>query len=120
LIHLLRYHCAFEPKIRDDREGLPPQKLKQAIAYINDRLDKDISLTDIASELDLSQYYFCRLFKKSIGLSPYQYLIQQRIEKAKQLLYQGKQSIAEIAVAVGFCGKSQTQSHVNGSLLRNK
>jgi AraC family transcriptional regulator len=107
LIHLLRYYCAFEPKIRDDREGLPPQKLKQAIAYINDRLDKDISLTDIASELDLSQYYFCRLFKKSIGLSPYQYLIQQRIEKAKQLLYQGKQSIAEIAVAVGFCDQSR-------------
>jgi AraC family transcriptional regulator len=56
--------------------------------------------------LDLSQYYFCRVFKRSIGMTPHQYLIQQRVEKSKQLLKQPEQKIIEIATQCGFANPS--------------
>ena len=52
--------------------------------------------------LDLSQFHFSRLFKQSLGLSPYQYLIEQRIERAKQLLKETNQSILDIALNCGY------------------
>ena len=62
--------------------SLPPYKLKQAIDYIHTHLDENMSLLEIATELDLSQYYFCRLFKQSMGMTPHQFVILQRIERA--------------------------------------
>jgi AraC family transcriptional regulator len=59
-----------------------------------------------ASEVGMSRYYFARLFKQSTGLSVHQYLIQCRIERAKQLLKQKKIAIANIATQVGFVDQS--------------
>ena len=47
-------------------------------------------------------YYFSRLFKQSMGVSPYQYIVQQRIERAKYLLRTTSLSVAAIALQVGF------------------
>lgn len=111
LIHLLRQYCTTPPKLENQGGKLSYSKLHRAIAYINDLLGENIGLADMARELNLSQYYFCRLFKQSTGLSPYQYLIQQRVERAKQLLLQGNVSIADVASAVGFSDQSQLTRH---------
>ncbi len=74
----------------------------QVLDYINDYLHQDIKLTDLAALLDMSQYHFSYLFKQATGISPYQYLLQQRIERAKQLLKQSDRSIADIASTCGF------------------
>jgi AraC family transcriptional regulator len=50
--------------------------------------------------------YFIRLFKQSTGLTPYQYVLQQRIERAKQLLRQGNRAIADVALECGFTSQS--------------
>jgi AraC family transcriptional regulator len=71
-------------------------------AYIQDHLEQDIALSDMASVLNLSQYHFCRLFKQSTELAPHQYLTQCRIDRAKQLLQSTQLSITEIAFAVGL------------------
>jgi AraC family transcriptional regulator len=94
-----------EPSILECR-GLPKHKLNQAMVYINEHLDKDVSLQAIAAHLSMSQYYFCRLFKESIGVSPYQYLMQQRMERAKQLLEQKQALIVDIALACGYSNQS--------------
>lgn len=111
LVHLIRQYCTTPLRLEDYTGGLPRHKLLCAIAYIHDRLSENISLADIAQQLHLSQYYFCRLFKQSTGRSPYQYLIQQRVERAKQILLQGNMSIAEVAIAVGFSDQSQLTHH---------
>ena len=111
-IHLLRYYCAFEPKLKPYQGGLSRHRLQSAIAYIQDHLAEDISLVEIAQEVDMSQHYFCRLFKQSTGIAPYQYVIQQRLERAKQLLLQNKLSIAEVAQEVGFSEQSQLSRHL--------
>ncbi|NJM78041.1 MAG: helix-turn-helix transcriptional regulator [Acaryochloridaceae cyanobacterium RU_4_10] len=66
-IHLLRHYSSIQQPLPEYVGGLPPRKLQQAIAYINDHLAEDVTVTEIANELEMSQYYFSRLFKQSIG-----------------------------------------------------
>jgi AraC family transcriptional regulator len=110
-IHLLRHYCAFPATIKKYDNGLPPYKLRQAIDYINANLDRKIKLDDLAGLLDLSQFYFCHLFKESTGVAPYQYVIQQRVKKARQLIKQNKLPLAEIALECGFSSQSQMTNH---------
>ncbi len=104
--HFLQYYSICKPILYQYEDGLPKHKLKQAIEYINEHLDRDLSLEEIATKLDMSQFYFCRLFKKSTGLTPHRYLIRQRVEKSKQLLKQTELNINEIAIECGFANPS--------------
>ena len=60
----------------------------------------------MANHLNMSPFYFCRQFKKSTGLTPYKYILQQRMELAKQLLKQQELPISEIAMRCGFASQS--------------
>jgi AraC family transcriptional regulator len=106
-IHLLRQYSNWQQPLREDSGGLPPRKLQQAIAYIQEHLREEISIIAIANELEMSQYYFSRLFKQSMGVSPYQYVMQQRIERAEHLLRTTSMSVAAIAQQVGFSNQNQ-------------
>jgi AraC family transcriptional regulator len=110
--HLLQHYCASKaPLPQDFTGGMPPYKLRQAIAYINDSLEEDLSLSAIASEVGISQYHFARLFKQAMGVSVHQYVIQRRVETAKQLLLRRQLSITEIALQVGFANPSHLSQH---------
>ncbi|MBE9128373.1 MULTISPECIES: AraC family transcriptional regulator [unclassified Coleofasciculus] len=110
-VHLLRNYTARKPKCKWHTGGLSPCQFKQAMDYINAHLAEDICLDEVAGYLGLSRYYFCRLFKQSTGLSPYQYVIQCRVERAKQLLRKGGLSLGEIAVDCGFSHQSHLHRH---------
>jgi AraC family transcriptional regulator len=101
-VHLLRQYSASKPRLAIYEGGLPEYQLLQVLEYINEHLDLDIKLADLAALLDISQFHFSHLFKQAIGTSPYQYLLQQRVERAKHLLKQSERSIAEIALDCGF------------------
>jgi AraC family transcriptional regulator len=110
--HLLRQYCTVEQKIKDYENGLSQYKLKQSIDYIQAHLTEDISLDDIAAQVGMSRYYFCQLFKRSTGMSPYQYVIKCRIDRAKELLlFRQDCSIADVAFQVGFASQSQFTKH---------
>ena len=101
-VNLLRHHTTTKPCLPIYEGGLPTRQLQQILDYIDTYLDQDIKLANLALLLDMSQFHFSRLFKQSIGMSPYQYLIQQRVERAKQLLKQTDYFIADIALECGF------------------
>jgi AraC family transcriptional regulator len=101
-VNLLRQYTATKPKLPVYEGGLPQRQLLQVLDYIDIHLDRDIKLADLAQLLDISQFHFSHLFKQAIGTSPYQYLIQQRIERTKQLLKQTDRSIMDIAFECGF------------------
>ncbi|WP_059002608.1 helix-turn-helix domain-containing protein [Leptolyngbya sp. NIES-2104] len=101
VIHLLKQYAVWQPRDRDDSQLSKPQ-LQKVSDYILDRLDQDLSLSELANVLNLSQYHFSRLFKQSTGMAPHQYLTRCRIDRAKQLLLNTQMSISEIAFAVGF------------------
>ncbi|MEO1431451.1 MAG: AraC family transcriptional regulator [Cyanobacteria bacterium J06633_8] len=105
-VNLLRQHAATKPQLPTYEGGLPLHQLQQILDYIDAHLDQDIKLADLAGLLDISQFHFSHLFKQSIGMSPYQYLLQQRVERAKQLLKQKDRLIVDIALECGFSSHS--------------
>ncbi|MEM6503084.1 MAG: AraC family transcriptional regulator [Cyanobacteria bacterium P01_C01_bin.89] len=101
-IQLLREHTTTNPHLAVYEGGLPQHQLRQVIDYIEASLNQDIKLADLAGLIDISQFHFSRLFKQSLGLSPHRYLLQQRLEKAKQLLKNTDRLIIDIALECGF------------------
>ena len=101
-VNLLRQHAATKPQLPIYEGGLPLHQLQKILNYIDAHLERDIKLADLARLLDMSQFHFSHLFKQSIGISPYQYLIQQRVERAKKLLKQTDRLIVDIALECGF------------------
>jgi AraC family transcriptional regulator len=101
-VQLLRQYSASKPQLAIYAGGLPQRQLQQILEYIHAHLERDIKLADLAGLLGMSQFHFSHLFKQSIGTSPYQYLLQQRIERAQQLLKQTDRSIVDIAFECGF------------------
>ncbi|WP_200867382.1 helix-turn-helix domain-containing protein [Leptolyngbya sp. Heron Island J] len=111
-VHLLKNHVACKRDIPDYDGGLSRYQLRRTIDYIRTHLDQDIKLADLAELLGMSQYYFCRLFRQSMGVPPYKYIIQQRVEQAKWLLRQPQKiSIAAIALECGFANQSALNKH---------
>jgi AraC family transcriptional regulator len=105
-VNLLHNHTASKPQLPIYEGGLPPRQLGQVLDYIDAFLDKNIKLADLAQLLDMSPFHFSRLFKQSIGITPHQYLSQQRVERAKQLLKKTDRLIIDIALECGFSSHS--------------
>jgi AraC family transcriptional regulator len=89
------------------RGGLTGWQTRAVIDYIEERVGEQISLITLARLARLSQRHFCRAFKRSFGIPPYQYHIQRRIARAKVLLADGANSITEVALILGY---SQTSA----------
>ncbi|MEG4280846.1 AraC family transcriptional regulator [Microcoleus sp. MON1_C1] len=71
-LHILHRYCAQKTKMSDLEGGLGPHKLQIVINYINHYLHLDLHLTELANLVQMSPYYFGRLFKQSIGVTPHQ------------------------------------------------
>jgi AraC family transcriptional regulator len=106
-IHLLKFYGTKQPVFQEYGDGLSQSRLKQVIEYIRANIDRDLSLENLAELVQMSTFYFARLFKQSTGYTPHQYIIRCRIDRAEFLLRQGTLSIVEICQQVGF----QSQSH---------
>jgi AraC family transcriptional regulator len=110
-VHLLRHYCNHKPKTKSYSNGLSSSKLRSALDYIQDNLDQSLSLDELARQVGISQYYFCSLFKQSVGVSPWQYVIERRIERAKELLRTSEMSLSEIALLCGFANQNHLNRH---------
>jgi AraC family transcriptional regulator len=111
MVHLLQYYSAQQLTIPTYTGGLSKLKLQQVVDYIHAHLDRDLSLKELAAVVQMSAHYFSQLFKQSTGITPHQYVIHCRIERAKELLMQGKLTIADVAKVVGFVDQSHFHRH---------
>jgi AraC family transcriptional regulator len=107
IVQLLRQYSTLRPQNLPVAEKLSSQRLQPVVDYIHSHLDRSIHLAELAVVANMSQYHFCRLFKQSLGIAPYQYVLQQRMEKAKELLHQRKYTIAEISQLAGCTDQSR-------------
>ncbi|KAB8331766.1 AraC family transcriptional regulator [Scytonema tolypothrichoides VB-61278] len=101
-VQLLRNYSATQPSVSLYNGGLSERQLLVVTDYIHEYLSEEIKLSQLAELLGMSQFHFSRLFKQSVGIPPHQYLLQQRVERAKQLLKQTELSITEVAFLCGF------------------
>ncbi len=87
--------------------GLPGHRLKRVLDYIADNLADNLSLSELATVAGMSPHYFSELFKQSTGRPPHNYVLRQRIKRAKQQLRDPRRSVIEAGLEAGF----QNPSH---------
>ena len=111
-VQLIRHIFGFRRAAPRARGALPRRKLATIIDYIMANLDSKPTLERMAELVHLSPDHFARQFKAATSLSPYQFVIGRRVERAQQLLC-GRQevSLAEIAISAGFSDQSQLCLH---------
>ena len=109
--HLLRKYGVRKVQIATYADGLPRHKLNHVLDYIRANLAENLRLEELAQQVGMSQFYFSRLFKQSLGITPHQYVIQQRVEQAKYLLQKGELSLANIALECGFANQGHLNRH---------
>lgn len=85
---------------------LPEAALLQVRAFVRENLDQEITLRELAKFVGISESSFSRRFKSSMGITPYQYVIQERLDAAKHFLLHKDMSLAHIASATGFSSQS--------------
>jgi AraC-like DNA-binding protein len=86
--------------------GLAVWQMSRASQVIHARLTEDLSLGELAGECGLSPSHFARAFKRSFGVPAHQYLIKQRVERARKLLLHSDLSLLSIALDCGFTDQS--------------
>ncbi len=106
-LHLLRNYSNAKSVTENTNGGLSGFKLRRVKEFINENLEEDLSLAALAEVADLSQFHFVRAFRRTTGFTPQQFLMQQRIELAKELLAKNDLPIVEISLRTGF----KNQSH---------
>ncbi|MEW6262141.1 MAG: AraC family transcriptional regulator [Thermodesulfobacteriota bacterium] len=106
LIHIARHYWGQgEADTGRKNRRLDPAKMKQITDYIEDNLT-DISISQLAALMDLEVSGFIKLFRGTAGVSPYQYVMSRRLDRARRLLAFGDLPIVDIALAAGFSDQS--------------
>src|SRR5712672_993140 len=98
----VRYHPA-----RISRGGLGPGRLRRITDLVHARLEDELGLDELAQSVGLSTAHFARMFRKSTGETPHQFVLRQRLERAKAMLRARDARVLDVAVACGF----KTQQH---------
>lgn len=111
--HLVRKYTDIT---QDCRNGtmLSDAMLNLVLQYIGDNLDTDLRLQDLADLIQTDVYRFVRSFKRAIGIPPHQYILRERIERAKSLLCNPALPLSEVALRSGFAD----QSHLTNAFHR--
>lgn len=109
-LELLRAHCVFHPDEPGERITLSPRRLKAALEFIENNLERNLSVEDIAQAAHSGAFHFAHTFRQAMGVSPYHYLLQRRIERAKTLLRETDTKIIDVAIATGFSSQSHFAS----------
>lgn len=105
-VHLVRAYADAGGPSQAPRGGLPAFKLHRILALLEQRLDGEFRLAPLARAAGLSEFHFCRTFKKTTGFSPSRYFIRLRIDRARRLLRETDKPVIEIGLDVGYASPS--------------
>jgi AraC family transcriptional regulator len=105
-IHLARNYAETVKESRSGSPSLPGHKLRQITDWMAENLAEEFNLDRLAARAGLSKFYFNRLFKSAVGVSPSHYHINLRLDAARRLLRETKKSVVEVALDVGYANPS--------------
>ena len=96
------------PTARAGRAPVPLEaaKVRRVLAHIRANLDRDLDVTTLAKLAGASASCFARGFRQHVGIAPHAYVLDARVERAKELLLGSNLSLAAIALEVGFTSQS--------------
>ena len=81
---------------------MPAHRLRRVLEYIDQNLAGNLRLKELSEVAGMSPHYFSELFRRSVGRPPHQYVLWQRIERAKEALRNPRRSVLEAGLAAGF------------------
>ncbi|MGL4608642.1 MAG: helix-turn-helix domain-containing protein, partial [Trueperaceae bacterium] len=102
LVSALLYKSERLKKQAFQTKGLTKKQMQQVVDHIHDRLTESLSLQDLSKVLGIQEWELARAFKKTTGIPPYKYVLEQRVYKAKELIETTALPLAQIALEVGF------------------
>ena len=106
-VMLVNGHAVRHRPVQIYRGGLGSARLRKIRELVDARMEDDLSLDDMAQSVGLSTAHFARMFRKSTGETPHQFVLRQRLERAKAMLRAPDARVLDVAVACGF----KTQQH---------
>lgn len=109
--HLIKHYSSRKVTVKDYRNGLSPYNLKLVTDYLEENIDRETNIQELATLVKMSRFHFVRQFKLSTGQTPYQYILRKRLETARALVCGTKLTIAQIAARVGFYDQSHLNQH---------
>ena len=104
--YLIKRYGTFAPKLEEYKGGLRKQRLNRVQEYIESNLEDNVSLSALAEVAGVSMYHFAKAFKESTGATPHQYVLERKIDRAKELLHDPNRSVLEASVRTGFVDQS--------------
>jgi len=105
-IHLARNYAETAGKSHRGSPSLPGYKLRQITEWMAENVTEEFQLDRLAAQAGLSKFYFNRLFKRAMGMSPSHYHITLRMDEARRLLRETKKSVVSVALDVGYANPS--------------
>jgi AraC family transcriptional regulator len=106
-VALVNGHAAGKRPVQIYRGGLGPARLRRIKELVDAKMGDDLSLDEMAQSIGLSAAHFARMFRKSTGETPHQFVLRQRVERATAMLRAPDARVLDVAVACGF----KTQQH---------
>ncbi len=88
------------------RDGLARPVLTRVLDYVRDNLGRDLSISELAAVANMSPHHFSLRFKRSVGITPHQWVVRERVREAQRLLRSRSMSVAEVALALGFASQT--------------
>jgi len=104
--YLIRRYSVRAPRRLEYKGGMPTVRLNRVVDFMQQNYASETRLAELAHLAGMSPHYFCELFKKSIGLSPHQYSLRCRIDRAKEFLRNPQYTVSRVAKATGFADQS--------------
>jgi AraC family transcriptional regulator len=104
--HVAQTYGGLRPPSRPVAGGLAPWQVRRAKEIFSAKLDNGVALKEVARECGLSLSYFSRAFRRSVGVPPHTWLLQHRIEVAKEKLRDRRVSVSQVALTCGFADQS--------------
>jgi len=105
-MHLARNYAQTVKESPSGSPSLPGFKLQQISTWMAEHRAEDFTLDQLAARAGVSKFYFTRLFKNAMGVSPSRYLLTLRMDEARRLLRETKRSVVDIALDVGYANPS--------------
>jgi len=105
-IHLARNYAETVKESPSGSSSLPGYKLRQITDWMAEHVDEEFNLDRLAAQAGLSKFYFNRLFRSAMGVSPSRYQITLRMDEAKRLLRETKENVVSVALEVGYANPS--------------
>jgi AraC family transcriptional regulator len=106
-VALVNGHAVKHRPVQISRGGLGPARLRRIRELVHAKMEDELSLDELAQSVGLSTAHFARMFRKSTGETPHQFVLRQRLERAKAMLRAPDARVLDVAVACGF----KTQQH---------